>query len=116
MDKRIAEFRKIAARVRNGRKSGSRPYPEKAKELATAFARERAAAGDSYSSIASKLGIAQTTITAWLEPASAGFRRVRVHSEKRLAANGRLVMVTGSGIRVEGLDVAGVVQILGALR
>ena len=116
MDKRVVEFRKIAERVRDGRKGGSRPYPDKAKVLAVEYARERVASGESYSAIAAELGIAQTTITGWLEPGSRSFRPVRVATDRVRKRPNRAVLVTPSGVRVEGLSVAEVIRVLGALR
>ncbi len=111
MEELLAEFRRGA---------GLRPrvaFHRDLRELACQYAREAAAHGVSLHRIAVTLGIHDKTLQRWLEGKSAPksealVREVRVVQEPRSTP----VLVTPSGLRVEGLSIPEIVVLLEALR
>jgi transposase-like protein len=105
VDQRIRRFR--AAR-RAGRR-----YPEEARGVAVAYARAREREGATVHRAARELGIPMTTLQSWMRASVPAFQRITV--EAAAAREVRLVVRTPSGLIVEGLDVAGVVELSRAL-
>ena len=101
--------------ARSGRKS-RQPYEAGLKRKLVEYAQQRKREGASYVAIGEELGIVWPTIAEWIgrEPKKrlrAGFQRVEVR-EVAQAPSAALVVVHTSGTRVEGLDVAGVADLL----
>ena len=109
-----------------GKPTGTRYSPAFRAEVVR-HARAQVREGVAVSRIARSLGLRPKTLTLWMRdmPASK-LRTVRVVPGERdaralpsaaavPAAEQRLVVVTPSGVRVEGLDVDGVVQVLRVL-
>lgn len=108
----------LLARFRRGKaaRSGLR-FGRELKQVARAYAREAAARGASRHRIALALGVHDKTLGRWLEEepgtleAGAPLREVVVVDEARRAP----VLVTPSGLRVEGLSLRDIVSVLEAL-
>jgi len=89
-----------------GRRTRRGPLPTAVRERGKAYARGRAAAGATAAEIASELGVAEKTAVRWIRPdVSAALLRVRVvdGARPRATETGPIV-ITPSGLRVEGLD------------
>lgn len=89
------------------RRSRRGPLPRELRARGKAFARARAAAGATPATIAVELGISKNTVERWLRTAaSAGLLPVRVVDVDHGSAESRLsaVVMTPSGLRIEGLE------------
>lgn len=101
---------------------GRRAFTAAIRKEATELARVWKEKGQTLSALADALGLHKTTLRAWLEgPGSRRVRSVAVKSETKPrpatpAVHGRLVAVLPSGVRVEGLAIADVIELAGALR
>lgn len=109
MDERVRRFRGMRPRGRGGR----RRYAAEARDVAVAYAKARGREGATLHRAARELGIPMPTLQAWTRSAPA-FRRVTVEPAPASAPQ-RLIVRTPSGLIVEGLDVAGVVELARAL-
>jgi transposase-like protein len=115
----IDQFKRESARRKRGRRRGSAAYPDELRRFAVDYADATIGEGGSVSQVAGELGVSEATLAKWMEAADAiddgpgGFREVVV--ERREAAAGALAVVTPSGLRVEGLDLAGAVALVRAL-
>ncbi len=130
MDERVRQLRATVEALRQGSKPKATRFPAGFREQVIALAKERRAAGTSLVRTASELGLHVRTIGRWLRgtPNQAGgtapkrhFRRVTVaptSGEKAVpsvpAAAAALVVIV-AGLRIEGLDLDGVVQLVRAL-
>ena len=118
MDVTLEVFKGEAAKRAQGRRRGPAAYPVALRRFAVKHARERVAAGCSVTGAAKELGVADATLTNWLkkdvyrEAAGGGCEFREVVVEPTPAASAGLVLVTPSGLRVEGLDMAGVVALV----
>jgi transposase-like protein len=95
-------------------------YPEQLRRQALAYASRRQQAGDSLKSVARRLGLRPQLFLYWQKKLSSGvLRRVKIASARDVRATpveaGRLVLVTPRGLRVEGLDVKRLAELLRAL-
>jgi transposase-like protein len=93
-------------------------YPADLRAAIMGVVNDGRAAGRSVCRLARALGVSAPTLTAWLrEPNRGPLRRVAIvpSAVPAMAAPPRPVLVTPHGIRIEGLDVAGVVTVLRAL-
>ena len=94
-------------------------YRPEVRAAVIAAARDRIAEGWTRTRLAGELGLAATTLTAWLrEPTAPSFRAVTLTDERApswAAAPGVLTLVTPGGYRLEGLDLAGAVALLSRL-
>ncbi len=106
----------VEALVR-GKKS---PFPPALKRKLIEFTRARRADGESCRVIGDEVGVVHRTLGLWAASAGearppramvkpAGFRRIEV---REMPAITRPVVVHTSGARVEGLDIAGVADLL----
>lgn len=130
MDERMRQLRATAEALRHGSAPKATRFPAGFREQVIALAKERRAAGTPLVRTASELGLHGRTIGRWLRdaPSRAGstapkrqFRRVTVASrggEKSTALvpspAAALVVIVG-GVRIEGLDLDGVVRLVRAL-
>lgn len=92
-------------------------YPVELKARATAYAKRRHDAGASYAVIAGELGLGFETVRRWCSaaeptPLQSALVPVEVVAESRES----IAIVSPSGFRLEGLDVAEAVAALRALR
>ena len=111
----------MPAASENRRKPTGTRYSPAFRAEVVIHARDQVRAGVAVSRIARDLGLRPKTLTLWMRDTRVSkLRAVRVEHDGRpvsataavAAAERRLVVVTPSGVRVEGLDVDGVVQVL----
>jgi transposase len=115
--KRAEGFREAVSKL--GPRGRTTPYPKDLREEAVAYAQERRAKGATWGGIARELGIGIDSLTKWARaaersPAKPAFRQVALAQEEVVAgaAGSGLVVHGPGGVRVEGLDVAGVAELL----
>lgn len=123
MEMTIERFRREALKRREGRARGARPYSSTEKEFAVRCAHEGLDAGRTISAVARDLGVSEMTLASWCgatppKPtttrAGNALRRVVIRDEPPSAPSS-IVIVTASGHRVHGLDVAMAAELLRAL-
>jgi len=111
------EFVREAAAIREairkwGRRGPGRRYPAELKRQGEAYLRARHAAGATTSAAARELGLRRHTLESWMGSASLErpplFLPVSVTEEPTW----RVVVHGPAGLRIEGLDVAGVAELL----
>ena len=113
-----------ARRFENRRQPTGTRYSAAFRAEVVFHARARVRAGVAVSRIARDLGLRPKTLTLWMRgvPVSK-LRTVRVERDAQpvpaaatvATAEQRLVVVTPSGVRVEGLDLDGIVQLMRSL-
>lgn len=101
--------------ARSGRKP-RQPFGAALKRKLVEYAQQRKREGASYVAIGAELGVVWPTIAEWIgrgpkKLLRAGFQRVEVR-EVTPPSSPSLVVVHSSGTRVEGLDIAGVADLL----
>jgi hypothetical protein len=111
--KRLRE--RIAAVGVNAR--GRREYPAEVRDDLIAFVRRRSARGQSATASAKELALNPATVIGWLrrEPSSA-MRLVESDLSAIEAERAELVVEIGSDLRVTGLALEQVVELVGRLR
>jgi transposase len=109
-EKEAAAFR--AAVRQAGRRGAGRRYPAVVRRQGAAYLAARRAAGATVSTVTRELAIRRDTLLGWARPAGAQskprFMPVAVVEERA----SRIVVHGPHGVRVEGLDVAGVAELL----
>lgn len=101
----------LATTERTGR---GRAYPPSLRAEVLRHARARLAAGEAASAIATDLGLHAATLASWLglkAQAPATFARIEVLAQPAASA-AALIVHTPQGLRIEGLDVDGLVALL----
>lgn len=112
-EKAAAEFRTAVRRA--GPRGAGRRYPPAVRQLAVEYFRRRRAAGTTLASISRELGVKRHTLVGWTaapEVAAATPSFVPVHVVTDALEGSRIVVHAPGGVRVEGLDVAGVADLL----
>lgn len=113
MDEAIRRFRR-QARVEIGARVGAaRRYSASLRQAAVAYWRQREPEGDGLRSVAAALGVAPVSLRRWAEDDR--FRAVTVVDD-RAPASRMTVVVDGTELRVEGLDVAMAAALIARLR
>jgi hypothetical protein len=116
MAKRAEGFREAVTKL--GPRGRTTPYPKKLRDEAVDYAQERRAQGATWGGIAQELGIGVDSLTKWARtaersPAVPAFRQVSLEQEVVASTAGRGLVVHGpGGVRVEGLDVASLAELL----
>ena len=117
MEKRAEGFREAV--TKQGPRGRTTPYPKNLRDEAVGYAEERRAQGATWGGIAEELNIGVDSLTKWARaaetrPAAPGFRQVALAQEAVVArAVGSGLVVHGpGGVRVEGLDVASLAELL----
>lgn len=112
--KRAAEIRADLTKLA-GRRGRGKAYPAELRRKALSYIGSRLEEGGSVYAVAREIGISQTSLARWIESepqrASAAFRPVTVVADDG-PAPGAIVVHGPAGIRVEGLDMAGVAELL----
>lgn len=116
-----AETRTIRDRVMalsKGRSALSRRYPADLRQAVVELTRRRVASGETVGRVAHDLQITWKTLADWLSKhkPEAKLRPVRV-APVRVAPQRALapVLVTAQGVRIEGLDIASLAELVRAL-
>ncbi len=108
-----------ARQFENRRKPTGTRYSAAFRAEVVALARDRVAEGVAVTRIARALGLRAKTLTLWLRRTPVPrLRAVRIERDPRPAAvmpETRPVVVTPSGVRIEGLDVDGLVRLMRSL-
>ena len=113
IEKAAAEFR--AAVRRAGPRGAGRRYPSALRRVAVEYFRRRRAAGATLAAISRELGVKRHTLIGWTaapEAAAALPRFVPVSVVAETPATSRIIVHGPGGVRVEGLDLAGVAELL----
>jgi hypothetical protein len=115
--KRAEEFRDSVAKL--GPRGRTTPYPQKLRDEAVQYAQERRAKGATWGLIAQELGLGVDSLTHWARGTKRGrdvpgFRQVKLKQSTSAEglAGSRLVVHGPGGLRVEGLDVAALAELL----
>lgn len=108
--KEAAAFREAVRRA--GRRGPGRRYPPDLRRRGAEYLRARLAAGAPLSAVLRELGVRRETLAGWATPAEAGPSPRFVPVTVVGPAAGRIVVHGPSGLRIEGLDVAGVAELL----
>jgi transposase len=115
--KRAEGFREAVGKL--GQRGRTTPYPKELRDEAVDYARERREQGATWSLAARELGIGIDSLTNWARLAGRGavkpeFRQVALkQGEVAVGVTGSALVVHGpGGVRVEGLDVAGLAELL----
>lgn len=109
-------LRSQARQFTNRRKPTGTRFSAAFRAEVVAYARSQVRAGVAVSRIARDVGLRPKTLTLWMRrlPAST-LRAVRVERDPRpapLVSETRPVVVTSGGLRIEGLDVEGIVRLM----
>lgn len=110
--------RQIAAERAAGRGRPGKGFAAEVREQAVAYAARRRAQGVSQQVLATELGLAVTTLENWRHQSAhgaivPGFRAVQLAHEHAVEVVGSGVVVHGAhGVRIEGLDVAQLAELL----
>jgi transposase len=117
MAKRAEGFREAVAKL--GQRGRTTPYPKKLRDEAVDYARERREQGTTWRLVAGELGIGIDSLTNWARlaerrGAKPEFRQVALkQAEVAVSGPGGALVVHGpGGVRVEGLDVAGLAELM----
>ena len=114
MDDEVVRFRRAAARENKGRRGLSRRYSRGLQQQAAAYWRIRQVAGDAMPDVAQALGVAPWSLRRWAHDPRV--RAVEVVADPARVRAGVVVVLDAAGLRVEGLDVPAVADLLVRLR
>lgn len=116
MESRIEEVRRLLDEFKQGRTNLRMGYPDELRQLAITYVKDRLAAGGTFNGAADALGISTTALREWMRE-SGEWRPVKVASFPSRAASSRseIVLVTATGLRIEGLDLKSVIAVAQAL-
>lgn len=119
IDAAIRRLRSEARQLTRGKEPTGIRYPDRFRAAVVTVARTRRATGHSVTLLAKVLGVSTATLTRWVErPARPRLRPVTIEPAPRPEPErlSSAVLVTPHGVRVEGLDHAGLVAVLRALQ
>lgn len=112
-DREVRRLRKVIQQQQSLQAGTATRYPVEVRRGALAYVQARRGAGDSIKSIARQLGLRPQLLQYWQQKSRTRFRPVTVTRGAEVRCEpARVVLVTPSGMRVEGLDVAGVARLL----
>lgn len=116
MTERVRQLRGQVRDHQRGRAARSVRYPEGLRREIVDVLGEAHRRGVAVARLAREIGVPTSTLTLWRRRARRGpFRRVAVTVPAPVIVSAPLVVVTPTGLRVEGLDLAGVITMLRAL-
>jgi len=114
MDDAVQRFRQQAGRELGDRQGAERRYSDGLRQQAVAYWRVRERAGDGVRTVATALGIAPVSLRRWAQDPR--FRPVRVIADAAPMPARLVVIIDATGMRVEGVDVETVAQLVARLR
>ncbi len=109
-EKAAMAFREAVKRA--GRRGAGRRYPAEIRRQGATYLAARRAAGGTVSAVLRELGVRRETLAGWAKAAGAAARPRFVPVTVVEGAGGRVVVHGPHGVRVEGLDVAWVAELL----
>lgn len=117
MDEEIRRLRADARRLAQGKHRSQVRYPDGFRRAAVTVARRQQRQGESLTRLAQEIGVSEPTLTKWVRPRPRpGLRPVAVMTAPPSEDGGENpVLITASGVRVEGLDRDGLIAVLRAL-
>lgn len=116
MDVAVRRFRQDAALHLGSRTGPAIRYTPALRRRAVAIARKRREAGVAVAAVARELGVRPQALRLWLEsPPHPRLRRVAIETVSAPRVDHRPVLITPQGFRVEGLEVARLVELLRGL-
>lgn len=97
-----------------GRRGRGRPYPKDLIEKLLSYTVARRREGATIVEVGEELGMSFMTLRRWFTERKerSRFRRVEVATPSPLPAKSRLIVHGPRGLRVEGLDLEGVAELL----
>ena len=109
----LQQFRRQVARELGDRQGAERRYSADLRHAAVAYWRTREAAGAGLRAVATALGVAPVSLRRWAQD-----ERVRpVQVVPDAGPETRVVVtISADGVRIDGLDVAAVAQLVARLR
>ena len=114
MDREVVAFRRAAARENRDRREGGRRYSTTLQQRAVAYWTARDRAGDGLQDVAMALGLPRQTLQRWTR--AARFHAIAVTSDPPPSATAPVLVISDGSLRVEGLDLEGIVQLVARLR
>lgn len=113
-------FREAAARANQGRDRTGWRYPPSLRRLAVEYCHSRREHRRPFREIAEALGVSTVTLGRWLEKARDDsvprLREVVIEETTPVPTSAsleaQLAVVTPSGLRIEGLDLNGVIELM----
>ncbi|MGB8931784.1 MAG: hypothetical protein WCC48_11110 [Anaeromyxobacteraceae bacterium] len=108
--KEAAAFREAVRRA--GKRGPGKRYPAELRRRGAAYLKARQAAGAPLSAVLRELGVRRETLAGWSAPEEIAERPRFVPVAVVEAPAGRIVVHGPGGLRIEGLDVAGVAELL----
>lgn len=108
--KEAAAFRDAVRRT--GKRGPGKRYPAELRQRGVEYLRARQAAGAPLSAVLRELGLRRETLAGWSTPEEIEGRPRFVPVAVVETPAGRIVVHGPGGLRVEGLDVAGVAELL----
>lgn len=112
MERKAREFRSAAGRLLSDKPRRGACYPEKLKKLALAALSEAEERGLGATSVARELGIHADTLRSWRDAASPATALVPVRVIESRTEQSSLVVIAAGGLRIEGLDIAGLAELI----
>ncbi len=110
MEREVAAFREAVKR--SGRRGPGRRYPADVRRRGAAYLRARQAAGAPLSAVVRELGVRREMLVGWAAPLEAEPAPRFVPVAVIDAPAGRIVVHGPGGVRVEGLDVPALADLL----
>ena len=116
----------LRAQLATADRSGAgKPFPERLRRQVVEYARAAISQGGSFEGVARDLGISAMSIKRWLQRSggrdddAAELRRVEIVPDRcaigMVVASSQMVVHGPGGLRIEGLTLPGLVQLLRAL-
>jgi transposase-like protein len=113
MDDAVRRFRSEARRELGDREGGERRYSARLRQAAVAYWRGREPAGGGLLTVARELGIAPVSLRRWAQDER--FRPVQMVPDPASPTDLRVV-IEGTQVRVDHLDLETAVQLIARLR
>ena len=114
MDDAVQRFKRQADRELGDRQGAERRYSDGLRQQAVVYRRTREAEGDGVRAVATALGIAPVSLRRWAQ--NPQFRPVDVIADAARISSHLVVIIDATGLRIEGVDVETVVQLVARLR
>lgn len=109
-------FREAAARANQGRDRTGWRYTPSLRRLAVEYCQSRRERQRPFWEIAEALGVSTVTLGRWLEKdreqSRPRLREVVIEEPAPTSSEARLTVVTPSGLRIEGIDLCGVIELM----